>query len=403
MLYHYAAADKTGKILEGDVDAIDLGQALHYLAGRELKPVSVTPLKEAGRAGIVSRFFGKITIADKVFLTKYLALMLRVGTDLLSAINILITDFDKPAVKNFLLEIRDNLTRGQAFYKAFEAHPEYFSATFFNIIKAAEASGNLQHAFEELSESLVAEADLRSRIRSAFLYPVVLLSMSFIIIIFLVTFALPKIAGVFNDAGITPPLFSRLVFGVGLWVGAHIVAISLSLLGALAFVIYAYNKTTTGKKIFSRILANTPYIKQIYKDLAVQRLASTMSSLMKAGLPIVQTVNIAADTVGFPEYSFSLRRIANEGLSRGLTIGEAFKREIVFPKTVTNLIAISEKAGHIDEVLATLASFYGNNVSNSIKALVSLLEPILLITMGGLVAFIALSIIVPIYQLTTQF
>ena len=124
---------------------------------------------------------------------------------------------------------------------------------------------------------------------------------------------------------------------------------------------------------------------------------------MRAGLPIIQTINVAAATVGFSEYRFSLTRIADEGLAKGLTIGEAFKKETVFPKVVTNLIAISEKAGHLEEVLKTLADFYAANVNNNIKAVVYLLEPILLISMGTLVAFIALSIIVPIYQLTTQF
>ncbi len=402
MLYKYSAVDKAGKILDGEVDAADLNHALQYLSGRELKPISLKPVKEE-RSAIVRFFSGRITVADKVFLTKYLALMLRVGTDLLSAINILLSDFDKPAVRNLLLEVRDNLTKGQPFYKAFEAHPESFSLTFINLVKAAETSGTLQRTFEDLSRALIEEAELRARIRSAMIYPVVLLSMSFAILIFLVTFALPRIANVFDDAAIEPPFFSRLVFGLGLFVGANIWPIVIFILALIGGMIYAYKKTVTGKRFFGQILANLPFIKQIYRDLAVQRLASTMSSLMKAGLPIIQTINIAAVTVGFAEYRFSLMRIANEGLAKGLTIGEAFKREVVFPRAVTNLIAISEKAGHLEEVLGTLADFYATNVQNSIRSLVSLLEPALLILMGSIVAFIALSIIVPIYQLTTQF
>ncbi len=401
MLYKYTAADSAGKIIESEVDATDLTQALHYLAGRELKPISVKPMKE--RANTFKGFFGSINTDDKVFLTKYLALMLRVGTDLLSAINILVADFDKPAVKNFLLEVRENLTKGQPFYKAFEAREDVFGLTFINLVKAGEASGNLQNTFEDLSTSLVREAELRSQIKSAFIYPIVLLSMSVAIITFLVTFALPKIANVFNDAGITPPFFSRIVFGIGLFIGAHIYLILGLLFGTIGVALYSYYKIPLGKVVLGQVLARTPIIRQIYKDLAIQRLASTMSSLMRAGLPIIQTINIAAATVGFSEYRFSLIRIADEGLAKGLTIGEAFKKEAVFPKVVTNLIAISEKAGHLEEVLKTLADFYAANVNNNIKAVVSLLEPILLITMGTLVAFIALSIIVPIYQLTTQF
>ena len=401
MLYHYLAVDKAGKIVESDVDANDLAQVLQFLSGKELRPISVKPIKEA-RTGLRA-FFGKVNVTDKVFLTKYLALMLRVGTDLMSAINILISDFDKPAVKNILLEIRDNLVRGQPFYKTFEVHKDVFSATFVSLIKAAETSGNLQQTFEELSISLAKEADLKSHIRAALVYPIVLLCASLAIIIFLVTFALPKIATVFIDAGIEPPFFSRIVFAVGLFLGDNIIIILTFIVVAIASSLYLYYKTKIGKILLEKVLSNTPFIKEIYKELAIQRLASTMSSLMKAGLPIIETITIASDTVGTAEFRFALLRVANEGLAKGFTIGEAFKKETVFPKVVTNLIAISEKAGHLEEVLATLSDFYATNIDSSIKGLVSLLEPVLLLTMGGLVAIIALSIIVPIYQLTTQF
>ena len=401
MLYHYLASDKSGKIVESEVDADNLNQALKFLAGKELRPVSVKAIK--AEKSTFLRFYGRITVSDKVFLTKYLALMLRVGTDLLSAIDILIADLDKPAVRNFLLEARDNLSHGQQFYKAFAAHPESFSQTFVSLVKAAEVSGNLERVLEELSKSLASEAELRGRIRSALIYPVVILSASFAIMIFLVTFALPKISKVFGEAGIKPPFFSRIVFGVGLFIGNNILAILVIFFGALGCILYFYYRTEMGKRIFDQALSRTPVVRKVYRELAIQRLASTMSSLMRAGLPIIETINIVASTVGLTEYRYSLERIANEGLAKGLTIGEAFKREAAFPKVVTNLIAISEKAGHLEEVLGTLADFYATSVDSTIKALVSLLEPILLLAMGLLVAIIALSIIVPIYQLTSQF
>ncbi len=402
MLYRYVAADKMGKVHESQLDAEDLNQVLQYLAGHELQPISVKPLREAQTAR--QRFFGaKISVEDKVFLTKYLALMLRVGTDLLSAINILIMDFDKPAVKDFLLEVRENLSRGRPFYSAFEVREDVFSPTIVNMIRAAEASGNLQQTLEDLSVTLNREAELRGRIKSALIYPVILLSLSFAVMVFLVTFALPKVADVFTDSGINPPFFSRIVFTVGLFVGGNIITISVLLIGAIAVTVYAYLKTSAGRRLINRALFSLPMIKKIYSELAIQRLASTMSSLMKAGLPIIESIKIAAKTVGLDEYRFSLERIAEEGLAKGLTIGEAFKREVVFPKTVVNLIAISEKAGHLEEVLATLADFYSSSVDNGIKTVVSLLEPVLLLTMALLVGIIAISIIVPIYQLTTQF
>jgi type II secretory pathway component PulF len=141
----------------------------------------------------------------------------------------------------------------------------------------------------------------------------------------------------------------------------------------------------------------------VYRELAVQRFAATFSSLLHAGLPIVNALKITADVVGAPEFKEALLRIADQGISQGRSIGDSFKKETVFPRVVTNLIAVSEKAGHLEEVLQTVANFYTSNVSNSIQTLVSLLEPILLLTMGFAVGGIALAIIVPIYQLSTSF
>jgi type II secretory pathway component PulF len=193
------------------------------------------------------------------------------------------------------------------------------------------------------------------------------------------------------------------VFAVGLFIGGNILIIAPVVLIVLGATVWFVWKTEPGKKVLNAVVTRLPLVRTIYEQLAVQRMASTMSSLLAAGLPISQALTVAADTVGLPAYHDALMRITTEGLEKGLTIGEAFKRETVFPKMVTNLVAISERAGHLEEVLNTLAEFYASNVDANITALVSLLEPAMLLGMGVMVGTIALSIIVPIYQLTTSY
>jgi type IV pilus assembly protein PilC len=402
MLYHYRATDDAGNIVEGDVDATVLQEALQFLSQKNLHPLVVDPVR-SGKPGTIKLFEGHINLDDKVFLTKYLGLMLRVGTDLLSAVNILIADSDKPAMRNFLLEVRENLTQGEPFYKTFEQYPRVFSVTFVSLVKAAETSGNLQKTFEDLTVSLSSDAEIQSKIRAALIYPLVLVVMALAIMTFLVTFALPKVAAVFSQGGITPPFFSQVVFTMGLFIGNNIVVLLGGLVVLVVGGIFFVRKTETGRRAVDALLTHAPGIKNIYRDIAIQRMASTMSSLMKAGLPIVQTITIAADTVPVVEFKYALLRIANEGLSQGLTIGEAFRRETVLPQSVTSLIAISEKAGHIEEVLETLSDFYATNIDASIKTAVALIEPAMLLVMGVIVAVIALAIIVPIYQMSTAF
>ncbi|MFH0890627.1 MAG: type II secretion system F family protein [Candidatus Liptonbacteria bacterium] len=401
MLYHYIAADKTGRVVEADYDADDLAGVLQHINSRELRPVAVRPVKPSSFG--LSLSGGRITLPDKVFLTKYLSLMLKVGTDLLSAINILIADFEGPAMKNFLLEVRENLTKGRPFYEAFAKHPKYFSEVMVNLVRAAEASGNLQKTFDDLSTSLQRDADLQNRVRSALIYPILLLVTSMVVVIFLVTFALPKIAKVFADTGMNPPTFSRIVFAVGLFINDHIYGVLASIILTIVFSIYFFFFTMVGRRVGDRIIGGLPVIKQTHRDLAVQRFSATFSSLMRAGLPIIQAIKITAKVVGTEEFRVALVRIADEGLAKGISIGESFRREKVFPQVVTNLIAVSEKAGHLEDVLETISEFYASNVEANVRALVSVLEPLLLITMGLMVGGISLAIIIPIYQLTNQF
>ena len=401
MLYRYLASDKTGKMTEGEIDADNVGQVLQYLAGKELRPVNVTSTGEEIKS--LRGIFGGIRTSDKVFLTKYLSLMLRVGTDLLSAINILLADFEKPAVRSILLEIRDNLSRGRPFFEAFANHPKVFSPVFINLVKAAEASGNLQQTFEDLSESLQREAELKNHILSALIYPLILLFAATAITLFLVIFAIPRIAKVFTDSGITPPIFSRIVFGIGLFVNEHLLLLAIMVFGLGVPAVIFFTQHPIGRRLLDRAVVRMPLLKGLYREIAIQRFAATLSSLMQAGLPILNAVRITADVVGSEEYKMSLIRITDEGLAKGLTIGEAFRRETIFPRVVVNLVAISEKAGHLAEVLGTLAEFYASSIDAKIRALVSVLEPMLLMGMGLVVGSIALAIIVPIYQLTTNF
>ena len=403
MRFQYIASQPNGKIIEGDFEASGAAEVLEYLANQGLRPVSLKVIKGVEESSRGLFFSRTITTADKIFLTKYLSLMLKVGTDLFKAIDILIADLDKPAVKALLIEIRGALTKGQPFYSTFIKYPKYFSSVFINLIKAGETSGNLEGIFEELSVSLGKEEDLRRKIKSALTYPIILLITSFLILFLLVSFALPKIAGVFLTSGIEPPLFSKIVLSSGLFIGDYIWLFLVFLTASIAGGWYLFFKTLTGKKILRRFIDKIPVVKNVLKQLAFQRFASTLSSLLKAGLPILDALEITASTVGSEELKNSLLRISREGIAKGLTIGEAFRREAVFPRVIVNLMAISEKAGHIEDILNTLAGFYEAEAETSVKTMVTFLEPALLLIMGLVIGTIALAIILPIYQLTAQF
>jgi len=404
--YHYTASKPNGEVVEGNVEANETSDVLSYLTGKNMKPLSVEPVKDGG-GGMKKEIHlfgkGKIEMEDQIFIFRYLSLMLGIGTNLLKAINILIEDFDKPAVRDFLMEVRSNLEKGAPFYSTFEKYPKVFSNVHVNLIKAGEVSGNLHQVFQNITASLNKEKELKDKIKNALIYPVLLLGISVLILVFLVTFALPKIASVFMESGFEPPLFSKIVFSVGLFFGKVWYLVIGGLVGGIVGFIVAYKKSLFVQKVVWNIITDIPVVKEIVKKRALQRFASTSSNLIKAGIPINKVLDITSDAAGHVELKDALERINKEGLAKGLTLGEAFRREPFFPNVMVNLIAIAEQAGHLENILGTLADFYITEVDNSIKRLVALLEPLLLLIIGFVIGTIALSIIIPIYQLTTQF
>jgi type II secretory pathway component PulF len=386
---------------EGELSARDSQAALSVLSSRKLKPLVLNPVKTKGLK--ITLFEQGITLEDKVFITRYLALMLKVGTDLFQAIDILIEDFDKPAVRSLLMEIRSNLEEGKPFYSTFAKHPKSFSPVFINLVKAGEVSGNLDGVFEELSTSLQSQHELKQKIKSSLTYPVILLVASLLILTLLVSFSIPKIAKVFMSGGIDPPTFSKFVFTIGLFVGDNLVvllgSLSVFVVGAIIF----FAKTMAGKRVLYGFALMLPVIKKIIQQISLQRFAATLSSLLSSGIPITEALEVTAGSVGMPELQSALMRISQEGLKKGLTVGEAFKKEPVFPNVIANLIAVSEKSGSLEEILATLADFYASEIESAVKSMVSFIEPVMLFFIGLIIGTIALAVIIPIYQLSTSF
>lgn len=402
MRFHYTASDKAGRIIKDEIEAQGIAEALEILAGKGLKPLNVKAVKESST--MKKRWFwGGINETDKIFLTRYLGMMLKTGTDLLRAIDVLINDFDKPILKEFLNEVHHNLEKGQPFHTSFSSYPQFFDPVFVNLIKAGEVSGNLDKILEDLSVSLNKKQEIKSRLRAMLVYPAFLLVVSFGILFFLVTFAVPKIANVFESSGFQPPLFSRIVFAVGKVFGAYALYIGGGILAAVFAVFYLYKHSLIFRRFVFGFINHLPIIRGILIKIALQRFAATLSSLIKAGLPLSRGIEITAEAVGHEGVKTALLRISKEGISRGVTVSEAFRRETIFPRLVVNLIAISEEAGHIENVLGTLGDFYATETDTALKFMVSLLEPLLLMIMGVIVGVIALSIIVPVYQLTGNF
>ncbi len=401
MIFNYTASTKEGKIIKERGEFKDASAVLEYIKNQGWTPLNIREVRVL-QAKLKMGIGSVITLTDKIFLCKYLSLMLRSGTNLFKAIDILINDFKKPSMKSLLMEVRDNLEKGNPFYTTFEKYPRIFSSVFTNMVRAGETSGNLDKTFSDLTISLEKERSLKQRIRSALIYPILLISASFGILVLLVTFAIPRISTMFRDSNIEVPAVTKIIFGISSFMSNYggYIAIVFIILIIAAFVIFRF--TSSGRLLFNRLIFRIPVIKNILNNISYQRFSSTFGSLMKAGLPILENLRITAWTTGNNEVRDALIRIADNGLSKGYTLGESFSREEIFPQTIRTLISIGEQAGHTEEILGTLSDFYEAEIDIGVKTLVSLVEPILLLFIGVVVGGIALAVVLPVYQFVGQ-
>ena len=403
MLFHYLAQDFKGRIKEANINQPNLKAALEYLTSQNLRPVSVKLLTFESKKKGIRIFKETLTLTDKVFLTKYLSLMLRVGTDLFSAIDILIEDFESGPARRFLLEIRTNLEQGKPFWYSFSQHSEYFSPVVANLIKAGETSGNLETTLSQVSQDLERERDLSSKVKASLIYPALLLVASFLMILFLSTFAVPKLGTMFLSTGQKIPIYTRIVLTTGMFLNHYVYLVFPLAIGIPLGLFFYFSKNRNGRKTFNKILEKIPVARSLMEKLALERFASVLSNLIHAGMPIIQAIEVTSTAVGNPKYEATLLRISKEYLAKGLSIGDSFKKEKVFPPVVTNLLAIGEKAGHTEEILNTLSAFYESEIDVSLKTLVAFIEPAMLVILVVIIGGIALSLIVPVYQLVSQF
>lgn len=402
MLFHYTAFDQRNIYVEGDVDMPALEDVLKYLSNQRLKPIKVVPVNTKSNSKNIVLFQKGISLTDQIFLFKYLGLMLKVGTDILKAVDVLMQDYEKGPVKTFLLQSRSNLEKGNPFYLTFEQNEKTFSYVTINLIKAGEKSGTLQTTLEKISVNLEKDKELRGKVISALTYPIILVVMMSVLMVFLMIFLFPKMGASFTQAGLKLPAFTKLLFDISNFFNANMtMVISGMFIFPLIFYLYFF-KTKPGKKQFNVMVRKLPPIRNFLNKMALQRLTSTLSSLIKAGMPLIESLKISSEAVGEETFRISLSNVATY-LTQGLTIGEAFRQEKSFPKYLSNLLAIGEKAGHIDEILFTLSDFYEKEIEAALKSLVALIEPIMLILMGGVIGGVAIAVILPMYQMLGNF
>ncbi|MDP3786042.1 MAG: type II secretion system F family protein [Candidatus Omnitrophota bacterium] len=396
-MYRYKARDQSGKLVEGTMEAPSQGELADKLRkmGYIVTGVALTSATVSLEDLVLG--FRRIKPEDMIFFNIQLSNMLDAGLPLLTCLRTISIQMENRRLKKVLEDVTLKVETGTSFSEALQSHSRHFSKLTISMVRAGEASGNLALVLKRLADFGERELDLRNSVSSALLYPAILLFAATAVIIFIVTFIIPKFVEIFSRAGIPLPLVTTILNAVGIAIKDYWY---LFILGIIAFLLAArlYVNTKDGRLKFDGLKLSIPVTGPLIRKVAISRFARTLATLSASGVPILESLEIMEGTIG-NEVLARVIATLREAVRGGSKISEPLKISEEFPPDIVQMVAAGEETGNLDGMLNKVADLYDSAVAYSIKRLTSLLEPIFLVIMGCVVAVIMASILVPMFDL----
>ncbi len=404
-VYAYKGLNDGGRNVSGIVDADTPKAARLKLRSQGVFPTALAEEKDrAGGRGSAVRastdvqsYFENITPQDLALMTRQLATLVGAGLPLTDCLGALIEQVENARQKRILSQIREHVVEGGNLADALGQHPQVFDNLFVSMVRAGEASGALDIVLIRLADYTERAAELRSKVKSATTYPIVMTIISFVILLFLLSYVVPSITKIFKDTGqslpgITIVLLAISDFAANYW--------WLIIVGAiLTYLVFrAAVNTPKGRLRFDTFKLQVPYFGKVLKKVALARFARTLSTLLNGGLPLLQSLDIVKHVVG-NQLLMNAIEDGRDSIREGHTVAEPLKRSGLFPPLLVHMIAVGERSGELESMLSRAADAYDNEVEASVNALSSILAPVLVVVMGGIVAFMVIAILLPIFEL----
>ena len=392
--YVFKAMDLAGVKARGEIDADSKEAVSNQLKSRGMIVLDIAD-KHASRE-IELSFMKRVTAGELAVFSRQLATMISSGLSILRALYVLEEQTENKFLKETVVQVRKDVEAGLSLSGAMESHPKVFNPLFVAMTRAGEAGGLLEGSLMQVADQLEKEASLRRQIRSAMIYPVLVITFAVGVMMALVAFLVPVFVGVFKQFGGKLPAITEVSVTmshavVGYWWAMFGGA------GLLAFTFIKWKKSTWGRPQWDRFRLRVPMkIGAIVQQVAVARWSRTLSSLMSAGVPLLLALEIVGKTGGNVVVEEAMDGVI-ASVKRGGTISEPLSKTTIFPTMVTHMVGVGEETGALDQMLGKVADFYEDQVEASVKALTSILEPIMIIVIGSIVGFIVISMYMPMF------
>ncbi len=400
--FRYKARDKSGVAVTGVVQA-DNSKAVG-LSLRQLGYQIVFIEEFGGLPALIQKWQQRMERSgprEIVFFTRQVAMMVKAGLPLMDAIHGVSIQTTSASFRKDLILLTEDLKGGVSFSEALAKHPRLFSNFYISMVRAGETAGILDQVLERLAVIGEEEMELEGRVKSALVYPCLLVVMSVVIVTFLMVAILPKFVGIFEEAGAKLPIPTMILLGISRIFQTFWFLIPVAVFLGV-FLIRRYARTPAGRYRLHSWTLKLPIVGPLTQKTILARMTRIMGSLLKSGIQAVAALTIAQEVVGNQVVRQALIHI-REAVVGGSNLADPFRMSQVFPPTLSQMVSVGERTGTLDEILLHLSEFYDSEVERDLRTLTSTLEPILLLVMGLVVGFIALSVLLPIFQLVRVF
>ena len=401
MRYRYSAKTREGELQVGYVEAADKDAAITILTGHQLYILS---LQEASSDNFITRilsYFGQVKSTDVMVFTRQLATLLEAHLPLSHSLRILEEQTVHPGLREVIRQVSADVASGLTFSQALARHDTVFSRFFVSMIQSAEVTGTMDEAAKFLADYLEKENGLVSRARSALIYPGIVVGLFLIVGGIMVTVVFPQIGPVFEQSGVQLPWYTSALLSSGQFLSRWWPVLGF-LAATLILVTLNYLRTQEGRIFADEIKIRAPFLKKLFIPLTVTRLANVMGMLLKGGVPITQAVQISGLTVNNSVYQELMNSVAADVESGKTLSASLMQYPDYFPPLVSQMLVVGEATGKIDRMFQRVSDFYGRETDAVISNMVDLIQPILMILIGGLVGLLFASLLMPLYQLTSS-
>lgn len=389
--YNWEGADKKGKRVKGEMKAS--GEAFVKATLRR-QGINVTKISKQSRF----KSKGKITEKDITLFTRQLATMMKAGVPLLQAFDIVGKGHSNPALAKMLGDIKSDVETGSSLSQAFRKFPLHFDNLFCNLVGAGEQAGILDALLDRLATYMEKTLAIKSKIKSAMLYPTSIIVVAFIITAVIMIFVVPAFKELFTNFGADLPTPTLVVIAISDFFVNYWFAIFGSIAGGVWFFFYTWKRSEKMQATMDRLLLKAPIFGHLVKIATIARFARTLSTMFAAGVPLVEALDSVAGASGNHVYYEATKKIQTE-INTGISLTVAMQNSEVFPNMVLQMVSIGEESGSLDAMLSKVADFYEEEVDDAVEGLSSLMEPIIMVILGVLIGGLVIAMYLPIFKM----